>query len=531
MTSKVFPYFHLFSYVSPKTFTFFWILFSTPCISLLGQEIVFHRHVKLKSFLEDKRKVIPIYNASQENLALLLMDNRKIHGWLIDRYFKFSDSIFTKRPKSVYNHVTGYTSEDSDYHLFFLSGDKNKLCIQSLNFETKSTQKQYYNWDYNKEDYLETISNGNTFYLFNRVRKTTQIKIYEFVGNELKRIGTIDLASSNLSEDQYAKLSESLRSKNNNRFDLKSKRLQPQKSSKRLQLKQKLKFQKIDTELPNSIDQSAEAIKIYQNQNQAFITFDTSFNHTLLVTINLEDLTHTIKFYDQLPFIGNTEFSKKSNSYLYQNTLFQIRINQDELGIKITDTKTDLLRKQINLTPEELVKFKNTPYHQSGGTTIYAQGQKRELGKTKQFLRKLLSSKIGVSIRPYKEYLEIAIGGYKEVKRGSGSPFGGMGMGFGNEFGGIPLFFGSNMTMSAYYSAVNSRSVYFKSILEKNTFDRVETKVSANVFEKIEAFEEKNNSEVPKSSKTIFRIGDLFYFGCYMINREAFYLRRFTQTP
>ena len=149
--------------------------------------------------------------------------------------------------------------------------------------------------------------------------------------------------------------------------------------------------------------------------------------------------------------------------------------------------------------------------------------REKELNKTRQLLRKMASSNIGISAYENKQGgIELTIGAY-EVKSNSS-----MGM----MMPGIPIASVGAMTVS--YSPMMmalsghkfSKSVYFKVLIDNQTFRHKKGNVGDNVFEKIASFSD--DLLIAPVCETIFRMKGAFYYGYYNPDKHMFTLKKYT---
>jgi len=222
-------------------------------------------------------------------------------------------------------------------------------------------------------------------------------------------------------------------------------------------------------------------------------------------------------------------FYTKSNSYLYKNFLFQIKGCNEELQFSVIDLLTDSLIKGEKVTVEEEITFRNSPLFQEGGTTVFVQGKKKELETTKQILKKIADSNIGIAVYETSDTLELTLGGYLEVKQNS---FGGPmvstpGKTISTPSGTIYMpGYSYNPTMNGYNSYKNKRSIYFKSLLNIADFEHLSGEAKRNAFDKIKDFNDFLGSNI--SSETVFRVEDYYVLGYYNALDKKYLLLKFT---
>ncbi len=83
----------------------------------------------------------------------------------------------------------------------------------------------------------------------------------------------------------------------------------------------------------------------------------------------------------------------------------------------------------------------------------------------------------------------------------------------------------NSSTMFVYNNYLKKKSVYFKTLIDINSMNRIEGEVLKNGFEKIKEFEDENKYKI--ISKTIFKIKDNYIFGYYNKTDKKYYLRSF----
>lgn len=169
-------------------------------------------------------------------------------------------------------------------------------------------------------------------------------------------------------------------------------------------------------------------------------------------------------------------------------------------------------------------------------------------------MRKITSSKVGVSIYKQNGFHKISIGGIKEVKSNnggmmmamSGMAMSGMtmpGVSIGNN---ITVGLNFNPTYMAYNSYSNTKSTYIECLFDEN-FKHQKMQIPDNAFDKIKNFEEEikdsknntgskpktTNNRKPRSNnidnfskinlKNIFRINNKYYLGFLTKSRTTNY--------
>ena len=493
-------------------------------LKLFGQDILFEKDIKLISVLKDKRESLPVVNQFKSELALFLLDNQKINCLLFNKDYELTDEFTTIRPGRKFSVLLGYSITRNRYHLFFTNNNKKQFYIESINIPGKNSQGKQTNIKLRSERFLESISYKGKFYILTIKDLSSVLKLYVFEGDTLSQTGQFDFSSYKFSNTDYYKLSDVFNGGTS------VYRATP-------------KINKIDISNPNPLDLTVNENKVYYFGDKLYLTLDNDKNNTKLITIDLKDLSSEIKFFDQIKTgCGNT-LNTKSNSYVYSNYLYQVKACSNELAFRITNITNDSIMKEYRVKSDEEITFKNSPLMQEGGRSIFAQGKEKELDKTKQVLRKICADDIGISVRPLTENVEITIGGVMEVQvggRGATMPMSSAGPSFSAPYGTVttaPVYH-YNPSMYGYNMYTLTRAVYFKSLMDKITFDHVEGKAPDNVYDKIKDFENGLNNKMKDilfngdlnnaTSETIFKVDNYYVLGYYNKYKHEYYLLKFT---
>lgn len=480
-------------------------IFIVGILKLSAQELVFEKDIHLKSFFSDKRESIPIVNKVKEETALFLIDKKMINVWLLDKNFKFKDSFSVARADVWYSIPLGYSVDSNSYHLYFTSKDKKEFSIQSMDITGKKTSRKRLFLNLKKESYLESISYQNKFYYLTVKKNSSILKIYIFEGGENPRIEEVDLSSYIFRESTK---SPQLYSALNACHYLYSDNMT-------------IELQKVDNENSNPLELTSALSKIYYFKDKFYITLDNQSKKTQIITIDLIDFKSSVKDYPH----GNTNPDDdriKSNSYLNKSILYQINATSSSIYFSAYDITKNALLKEFTFEANEYFPYKNTPIIQEGGWSKLRQDNEMEIEKTKKAFRKITgSNQLGVSAYPSKGNMEITMGGY-EAFVGGGSTVGGP---IPSGVGGFPGTYHYNPTMYGYGKSTNTRTVYFKTLLENKSFEHVEGNVTANAFDKIRAFEKDLEKDIIGS--TIFRFENYYLFGYYEKANKKYYLRKF----
>jgi len=96
-----------------------------------------------------------------------------------------------------------------------------------------------------------------------------------------------------------------------------------------------VKIQKIDTSIPVSLYLASAKNKTYLIDDEIIITIDYFEDATYYLSVKLnENICYAVQYPYYIPEFDR-QASAKSNSFLFDSTIFQISINNDELVLKV----------------------------------------------------------------------------------------------------------------------------------------------------------------------------------------------------
>lgn len=278
---------------------------------------------------------------------------------------------------------------------------------------------------------------------------------------------------------------------------------------------------KIENKNPNAIETTCAPLKLYQQGSKVIFSFDNHMIKTKLCIIDLENFSYTYKEYLQAAM--RDQSYRKSNSYIFDDKLFQIVSSNHKMEFKITDLETDKEIKKYKLTKQDSITFKNSPIIQEGGGILpdFKGDRTREMEKTAKFLRKISAGDLGISAYKARQGYNIILGGRVEVNRG-----GGMMMMSG---AAIPIASVGNITFSfnpmlyGYNNYTSAKTTYINCLFDKS-FDHLEGDIPENIYDKINLFEDELKK--PKAVN-VFLWDQHIYYNYYDSKTKSFSLYRF----
>ena len=424
------------------------------------------------------------------NFALFIEEYEYVHGILFNKDKREIGRIQSSDLPNKYKEIIGYLVDGKTIILIMNTKNGRSYGILKFDFEKSQSTVEELEFKLKKESYLEALSIDNSFYLFSNPNQSNQINIYEFKSD----------LSSTLHEIQFKKETFiDSRDKPINFYNI------------------FFDIEKIENKIPVSIETSSEYVKLYNNGKKITITSDRYKSQTFLINIDLENYNYST---DRVikPSIDDSYMGLKTNSFLFENNLFQIVANSKQLNIQITDLDTKSIVKEYSVRKNEPIPFKNSFIVQEGGGF----DKYRELEKTSQFIRKVSKAHAGISVLKQDDVFQITYG--SALEKMSTNDYAIIGVMVGGLSGGIILASINTITTS-YYGYSGSKSVRVTGLFNEN-FSHIEGEVPLNIFDRIKIYAE-NIKGI--QAETIINLDDIYLFGYYNKRKNVYRLVKFSK--
>jgi len=315
---------------------------------------------------------------------------------------------------------------------------------------------------------------------------------------------------------------------------------------------QKGAFTKIDVNYPNLIETTSKKVKLYLNDNIVTFTFDRNPEKTDVTAINLDTFEESHKSFTKVPIPMDKKKFSNHNSYLFDNKLFQVATRFDELYFKIVDTETNEILKTHYIKKEDTISFKNSPiiFEKTGKNKILIApikiDKKKSIEKTKKFLSKLTTMRLGVAAHKAEGKYVVTIGGTTDydpnavlraafftvrgmASVGAGTPFV---AGYEPFNAQDPFYTNFNTVHYNYYNhsfvkSTNARKTAFIDCLFDENLNHVqgEHEIPVSEFDKLSDFEE--TLKKPEAVH-IFRHNNKLHYGFYEKDNGSYKIYNFT---
>ncbi|WMI69209.1 hypothetical protein [Mangrovimonas sp. YM274] len=427
-------------------------------------------------------------NTENNDLAILLIEDKKAFAYLFDKDFNQKSKLETKGLKNKYNEVVGYAVDNLNYRVLYANDKKDKFAVLNIDFGLGSMDISEFKMDFDGEIYLSTVNYNNQIFLFT-AEDNLELSIWTFNNlsfNKAKTFTLDDLKDKSLLKKNYG---VHVAFSNN--------------IGKPFWLGTKVSgISKIDQRIPNAIEVTSSLGKLYQTKNKVYLTLENEEDKTYFYDIDIENYEIDLKIFDYPE--GTIEPFKKFNSYIYEDKIYQIASSKQEMKLLINTLSGELV-KSFYIDKEHPITFKNSPIIQEGVATPFI--STRELEETQKYLRKISSGNLGITVIKTKNNYHTSMGGYKITKNptpipsNSSDPF--------NPFSTpTGTFVSYNPTYSAYNTYTKTKSTYFHSIFDLE-FNHLKGEVEENIFDKIDAL--KKVKKYSTADYVFFHDNTLYY--------------------
>lgn len=440
-----------------------------------SQEEVISIKNDLKTSIDELDRTFASVNESNGDFSVYLEDFDSVYGYLFNSKYEKIGSLKTTALSAKYEMFLGSTVKNSIHYTYFSNNKNKKFSIQSFDFENKQAETKEIDLPLKKEKFLQSFTYNNTFYILSIIKNQSLINLYEF------------------DKFDYSK-------KTINLSEISSLKSQNQKTTLHQLLHKDDGISKIEYGIPSALTDAFKYSKLYLKNNKIIITLDHRFQFTEIISIDLDDYSHTSEIVNQNQEDNATIIFKKSNSFLVENTLFQASVINEKFVFSIKDLTSKETLKEYSFIRDEKLSFNNK------NEAI----DKKEKKRTKRFIRRATNGIVGINLNKYNNDYHIELGSYRIVSS-SGYMMTTPAMGSFSINGagsvvftpGTPSFafatYGSNAGVdSNTIEVVLDGNFEFKSEeLNDNVFDKIET------FKKNEEFDFMNIEQIFKHKNTI----------------------------
>jgi hypothetical protein len=146
-------------------------------LSLFSQDILFEKEVSLISGFTDNRESFPIVYNDKKELVIFLLDNKEIKGFQFNNKHELISDLTTIRPERKFKVLLGHSIDSCGYNMIFTNNKKNQFYIKLINFSDKKADGKNISLKLKDEEFMESISYKNRFYLIT-VERSNRLVMY-----------------------------------------------------------------------------------------------------------------------------------------------------------------------------------------------------------------------------------------------------------------------------------------------------------------------------------------------------------------
>lgn len=447
-------------------------------------------------------EAVPLIDEEGERFALVLLKGKVINGYLFDNTNKMIGNLVSEEKARSYRQIFGKTIlKNNDFVIFMTNKNRRKFASSRFSFEENKIEFNELDLDLENEKIIQTADYNNKFHVLTITPKTAIINVYRFEDATTYSKFPIDFSSHTFlnQKQKEADLYEMI-TVNSGFYGL----------------GKSIDLVKIKTDNPTALEVACNPTKLYQQNEHILLTFDSNEDVTQIVDINLKKLEGSVKSIQKA--MENWAYKEKnSNSFLYEDILYQIVTTKAAIHLRAINYKTDKIINEHSAHADEKISFKNSSIAQTGGTF----DNFREFEDTGTLLRKVRRGKAGLAVHKNGAFYHITYGGIIERTVNSGMMMPGFGMPIAS-IGAVTVFF--NPTYFAYESYTHTKALLVDALFNSD-FEHQEGDIGDNIFDSIEAFEEEN--KITPAGRTIFKLNNSYILGSYAPYTRTYTLRSF----
>jgi hypothetical protein len=449
-----------------------------------------------------KNSDVVVYNAlnkSKNETTLFLADNRRIYSYRLKENMTFKDSLSSKRPHEVYNKIVGYSNSDNTNCVYWATDNYLSIFAHSFNYETNVTSNKTIRIDPDTEKIIQFFSENGMFIILSYDKTSNNLKLttYDHENNVTESVLNTTGFDSNLLS-MLMNTSLTTDDKNPNQII------------------------KVTQEIPLFFTESSKKIKSYLSNNNIIITFDKSSVETKLIIIDFVNKTISEKSIEK-PKLNNNEITNYSNSYVFDNKIFQISGSNISISIHVKDFNNIILNEiNSNSYPDYFNKL-NFFEENFIGTSFPLKNKER-------LLNTLNDGNFGFSVGKFEDKLVITLGKtiprmYDKDSQNPGPyyiyPSGGLLFSLATA---VIFSSTSNSTNKTFANSMNYGRLYTNIWIDES-LKPITSSTRDIASEKMRKY---LKDRLPEPGQIVFAMNNTIYFGFFDFKEKRFFIRKFT---
>jgi len=466
--------------------------------TLFAQEKILEFNTDYPDVKSIMQNSFTLVDDTTDDFTVFLSTKSNICAYSFDANMESKGRILSRQLPNKYVSPLGGTIGGNKYTLFYTNNNKSKFAGIIFDFDKRWSNVFEIDLKLKREIFVTQFTHKNKFHIMTVSYQTNHLYLYEFdnTGNFNREI--IDLTN----EEFFTTLTYPSRLKSALAMDITSRPI--------------TEIIWIQDDVPYSLDSMTSLYKLYINSDVLHLVFDINNDFTQSISYNLITKQASSKKIEQ------PQFAKKAltNSYLFENKLFQFKINSKKLVLRVTDFETGNILKEHLINKEENLYLAGGPIRQRGGRYK----KYRELEKTSQFLRKVGTGNPSVYVDKFDSEYGLILGSVEEIDNTALHA-----LAYVNPFtafatiGAVTLFV--NPVALAFYKASDTRAVYINTFLKDN-FETTTGQEPENIFYTINDYL-KNEDMKRFTAADVFKYRGDYIFGMLNKKNRQYSFRKF----
>jgi hypothetical protein len=478
-----------------------------------SQELVMSKNIPCPFSSKKIDAAFSIFDTLGHEFAFFLQKKGQLKAFLCDSSLEVKDSFAYKHENTSCNiYLNGFCS-DKTYYLLFSNEYRKNFYVESVSLNTGAHSSSPLELKLREERYLETICYNGKLYLITIKKVSSFIKIYTIDKNRITDIHVLDLSGYEFSANLFSNLYDEF--------------LTESRSEMRLMLD----IRKIESNLPYPIEMVSGYNKIYRQNDNIVITLDNNIENTILIRINLDEFSFSVKSYMHGNISSFVSALVSSNSFLYGDILFQTIVDKNELYLSARNLKSDSIVCSFKMNRNNTSVCSNSPLWKTYGDgtnnnnsllwktfggDFFNLSSKKEIKKTVLFLRYVSMGNAGVSVFRQGDNLAVTLGGGK--------------MKFSMDVLMMPLdvcesYMTGRWPVQRNYF-IKQSNYYFTTLLDMANFTHVDGVVQPDINDLI--WQENANLNFSPSVPLIAKFDEYYLYGYYLKKAKKYVLKEYS---
>lgn len=363
-----------------KSLLFFLLIYK----SLLFSQTVLNSYPLDFKRSDQNNQILNVEDTTTNDVFVFATNTQNITILKYNTALFLKDDFTLSRTNLEDKSIIGYSfSEDGNPTLYWSTEDYRSIYVIKYYLETKTYKVLSFNFPFSTQHIITTFQQNNLFYILSQDITQPALNVYAF------KNGTVEEKTLDFSEFTFQNTKTQFIP-----FDL---------------VIDENPIEKIESDEYNSLYKSAKKSKIYMLNKHIILTLDYNPKKTQVFDFNLNTNELTEKNFTQSVLEGP---KKTSNSFFYNDKLYQINTTETDLLFDIKDYNSGKIIKSYKVSKNDTIRFKSSPLF------IQHENQKpREIKKTSKFLQRLSACDIGLSVFKSTQNTLVTLGGIPKIEK------------------------------------------------------------------------------------------------------------------